>query len=54
MPLVPAQAAPEAIVKALRPRDLDPRDIQRELLRQGAYLSPSIEAAAAPASNAAE
>ena len=24
MPLVPAQAAPEAIVKALRPRDLDP------------------------------
>ena len=29
-----------------RPRDVDAGDIQRELLRQGAYLSPSVEAAA--------
>ena len=36
------------------PRQLDPRLIQRDLLAQGAYLSPSIEAAANAASNAAE
>ncbi len=29
----------------LRPRDLEPRRIQRELKRQGAYLSPQIDAA---------
>jgi hypothetical protein len=32
------------------PRDLDSRLIQRELLRQGAYLSPSVETAAGMAS----
>jgi hypothetical protein len=26
-------------------RDVDPRALQRELLRQGAYLSPAVEAA---------
>lgn len=36
------------------PRALDPRLIQRELLRQGAYLSPSIEAAADASTRAAE
>jgi len=25
-------------------RDVDPRAIQRELLRQGAFLSPAVEA----------
>ena len=47
-------AAALAAGSGTRPRDLDPRLIQRELLGQGAYLSPSIEALAAPASNAAE
>jgi len=37
-----------------RPRDLNPRDIQRELLRQGAYLSPSIETEARRVPDAAE
>src|SRR5580704_14999284 len=32
-----------------RPRDLAPAAIQRELLRQGAYLSPAVEAALQPA-----
>ncbi len=45
-------AAALAADSGLRPRDLDARQIQRELLRQGAYLSPSI--AAASASRAAE
>jgi FAD dependent oxidoreductase len=31
-----------------RPRELDARTIQRELLRQGAYLSPRIEASLQP------
>ena len=35
-----------------RPRDLDVRTIQRELLRQGAYLSPAVEAGLQPASAA--
>ncbi len=47
-------AAALAAGSGTRPRDLDPRLIQRELLAQGAYLSPSIEALAAPAANAAE
>ncbi len=47
-------AAALAAGSGTRPRDLDPRLIQRELLGQGAYLSPSIEALAAPTSNAAE
>jgi hypothetical protein len=36
----------------IRPRDLDVRTIQRELLRQGAYLSPEVEANLRPASAA--
>jgi hypothetical protein len=35
-----------------RPRDVDARALQRELLRQGAYLSPAIVAAIASASAA--
>jgi hypothetical protein len=35
-----------------RPRDLAVSAIQRELLRQGAYLSPTIEAGLQPASAA--
>ncbi|MCK6451289.1 MAG: FAD-dependent oxidoreductase [Alphaproteobacteria bacterium] len=38
-------AAALAANAAIRPRDVEVRLIQRELLRQGAYLSPSIEAA---------
>jgi hypothetical protein len=38
-------AAALAAGGSTRPRDLDARAIQRELLRQGAYLSPSVEAA---------
>ena len=47
-------AAALAAGSGTRPRDLDPRLVQRELLRQGAYLSPSIEAAVEQASRAAE
>jgi FAD dependent oxidoreductase len=36
------------------PRQLDPRAIQRALLKQGAYLSPSVAAAADARSTAAE
>ncbi len=36
------------------PRQLDPRTVQRELLKQGAYLSPSIVAATESTANAAE
>src|SRR5271163_504119 len=35
-----------------RPRDIAVSAIQRELLRQGVYLSPTIEAAIQPASAA--
>jgi hypothetical protein len=38
----------------IQPRQLDPRLIQQELLRQGAYLSPSTVSSAGAASNAAE
>jgi hypothetical protein len=38
-------AAALAAGGSTRLRDLDPRAIQRELLRQGAYLSPSVQAA---------
>ena len=38
----------------IAPRRVEPRAIQRELLRQGAYLSPSIVAAAEPTASAAE
>jgi hypothetical protein len=36
------------------PRGVEPQAIQRELLRQGAYLSPSIVAAVEPTASAAE
>ncbi len=39
-------AAALAVNEGLPPRQLDVRMIQRELLRQGAYLSPSVEAMA--------
>jgi hypothetical protein len=45
-------AAALAAATGTRPRDLDARTIQRELLRQGVYLSPAVEAALAPASAA--
>jgi hypothetical protein len=38
-------AAALAAAGSTRVRDVDPRVIQRELLRQGAYLSPAVEAA---------
>jgi hypothetical protein len=47
-------AAALAAGSGVKPRQLDPRLIQRELLRQGAYLSPATEAAAASATRAAE
>jgi hypothetical protein len=47
-------AAGIAAESGTRPRDVDPRAIQRELLRQGAYLSPAVEAAAGVAAPAAE
>ena len=47
-------AAALAAGSGTQPRDLDPRLIQRELLGQGAYLSPSIAASAGAVSNAAE
>jgi hypothetical protein len=45
-------AAAFAAATGARPRDLAPGTIQRELLRQGAYLSPAVEAALQPASAA--
>ena len=45
-------AAALAAAQGKRPRDLDARAIQHELLRQGAYLSPAIEQALRPASAA--
>src|SRR6185312_10687034 len=47
-------AAALAANSGAKPRDLNPRDIQRQLMRQGAYLSPSVEAAANGALSAAE
>ncbi|MGC2825881.1 MAG: FAD-dependent oxidoreductase, partial [Pseudolabrys sp.] len=38
----------------LQPRNVDPRKIQCELLKQGVYLSPAVEAAANNALTAAE
>jgi len=35
-------------------RDLNPREVQRQLMRQGVYLSPGVEAAANGAISAAE
>ncbi len=45
-------AAALAVDTGLKPRDVDPRLIQRTLLRQGAYLSPSVVDAAGLASAA--
>ena len=43
-------AAALAAGSGIQPRALSPRPIQRELLRQGAYLSPSIDTAVTSAS----
>ena len=45
-------AAALSVNAGVQPRSLDPREVQRELLRQGAYLSPSVETAAGLASAA--
>jgi FAD dependent oxidoreductase len=45
-------AAAIAADSGIRPRDLAASAIQRELLRQGTYLSQTIEAATLPASAA--
>ena len=47
-------AAALAVRTACQPRALDPRLIQRELLKQGAYLSPSVAAALETTSSAAQ
>jgi FAD dependent oxidoreductase len=47
-------AAALAANSGLLPRNVDPRQIQRELLKQGVYLSPAVEAAANNALTAAE
>ena len=47
-------AAALAANAGTRPCNLDPREIQRQLMKQGAYLSPSVEAAASVALSAAE
>jgi hypothetical protein len=45
-------AAALAAGAGLSPREIAPAAIQRELLRQGAYLSPAVESALQPASAA--
>jgi hypothetical protein len=47
-------AAALAVRTGCQPRALDPRLIQRELLKQGAYLSPSVAAALDVTSSAAQ
>jgi FAD dependent oxidoreductase len=47
-------AAALAANTGLQPRKVDPRKIQRELLKQGAYLSPAVEAAVTIPLSAAE
>lgn len=47
-------AAALAAGQGIEPRAVDPKAIQVELLRQGAYLSPSVEAAAGTNAAAAE
>ena len=47
-------AAALAANSGVQPRNVDPRKIQRELLNQGVYLSPAVEAAASAALTAAE
>jgi hypothetical protein len=45
-------AAALAAARGKQPRDVDVAAIQRELLRQGVYLSPAVETALQPASAA--
>jgi hypothetical protein len=47
-------AAALAAESGRQPRDVDARNIQRALLKQGAYLSPTVEAATRVALSAAE
>lgn len=47
-------AAALAANSGLEPRNVDPREIQRKLLKQGVYLSPAVEAAASNTVTAAE
>ncbi len=47
-------AAALAVAAGVAPRRVDPRDIQRALLKQGAYLSPSVVSALDTRSSAAE
>jgi hypothetical protein len=47
-------AAALAVDQGIQPRALEPRLIQRALLKQGVYLSPSVAAAAELTSSAAE
>ena len=42
-------AAAGSANSGVQPKDLDPNCVQGELLRQGAYLSPSVEAGLAVA-----
>jgi hypothetical protein len=47
-------AAALAAAKGVQPRNVNPREIQRELLKQGVYLSPAVEAEAGSSLAAAE
>jgi len=47
-------AAALAANTGTKPRELDPREIQRQLMKQGVYLSPGVETAASGALSAAE
>jgi hypothetical protein len=47
-------AAALAAAKGVQPRNVDPRKIQRALLKQGVYLSPAVEAEAGSGLAAAE
>ena len=47
-------AAALAANTGTKPRALDPREIQRQLIKQGVYLSPGVEAATSGALSAAE
>jgi hypothetical protein len=47
-------AAALAVDQGVQPRALDPKAVQRALLKQGAYLSPSVAAAIDVRSSAAE
>jgi len=47
-------AAALAANTGTKPRALDPREIQRQLMKQGVYMSPGVEAATSGALSAAE